>query len=238
MISEKRGISMRDQTKLIVGFVIVALGGLGAGSSRASIYDESDLGDLSNNKLAPTPFTLTHGSNSIIGTVNGSTDLQDWIAITVPPGQQMTFLCEFSLQQPQRPSGIYGLSVWVDFHRERFSGRQLCWFCPLRHRAQNGSGANAPSGGAVTSTVGVDLFSPLYMPNNQAGGTAAGSTGFTPPLGPGTYTFLIQQQGTLTGYQFDMNVSNVPEPGTLCLAVLGGLSLLAIARRTQVAAAW
>ena len=76
---------MRVRTKLIVGFVFVAFGGLGAGSSRASIYDESDLGDLSNNKLAPTPFTLTHGANSIIGTVNGATDLQDWIAIPYPP---------------------------------------------------------------------------------------------------------------------------------------------------------
>jgi hypothetical protein len=229
---------MPGRTKLIVGLVFVAIVALGAGTSRASIYDESDLGDLSNNKLFPTPFTLTHGANSIIGTVNGTTDLQDWIAITVPPGQQMTSFVNSVYNNPNDLQGFTGFQFGSSFTGNAFQASSYAGFAHFGAGAQNGSGANAPNGGAVTSTVGVDLFSPLYMPNNQAGGTAAGSTGFTPPLGPGTYTFLIQQQGTLTGYEFDMNVANVPEPGTLCLAVLGGLSLLAIARRTQMAAVW
>ena len=37
--------------------------------------------------------------------------------------------------------------------------------------------------------------------------SAAGATGFTPPLGVGTYTFLIQQLGASTAYQFDFNVT-------------------------------
>jgi hypothetical protein len=63
------------------------------------------------------------------------------------------------------------------------------------------------------------------MAQNTAGGTAAGATGFTPPLGPGTYTFLIQQSGSTVSYEFDMTV--VPEPTSLCLIGLGGLLLLA-----------
>ena len=114
--------------------------------------------------------------------------------------------------------------------QERLLSRQLRRFCPLRHGGEKRLGGQPPNGGAVTSTVGVDLFSPLYMPNDLPGGTAAGSTGFTPPLLPGTYTFLIQQQGTLTGYEFDMNVSPLPESATFGMALVGVLSLLAIAR--------
>jgi hypothetical protein len=233
MTSEKRGISMRDRTKLIVGLVFIALGGLGAGSSRASIYDESDIADLSNNKLFPTPFTLTPGSNSIIGTVNGTTDLQDWIAITVPPGQEMTSFVNAVYNNPNDLQGFTGFQFGSSFPGNAFSAGSYAGYAHFGTGAQNGTGPNAPNGGAVTTTVGVDLFSPLYFPNNLPGGTAAGSTGFTPPLGPGTYTFLIQQQGTLTGYEFDMNVSPLPEPATFGMAVLGGLSLLAIARRRR-----
>jgi hypothetical protein len=36
---------------------------------------------------------------------------------------------------------------------------------------------------------------------------AAGSQGFTPPLGSGDYTFLFQQLGNITTYQFDFVVA-------------------------------
>ena len=41
---------MRISNTLITGVVFVALAGFAAVSLRASIYDESDLGDLSNDK--------------------------------------------------------------------------------------------------------------------------------------------------------------------------------------------
>jgi hypothetical protein len=44
---------------------------------------------------------------------------------------------------------------------------------------------------------------------------------------------LIQQgDPTTTGYQFDMTVRSVPEPGSsLCLLGIGGLTILALRRR-------
>jgi len=64
---------------------------------------------------------------------------------------------------------------------------------------------------------------------------APGTTGFTPPLGAGTYTFLIQQgDPSTTGYRFNMTVRpvQVPEPGSsLCLLGMGGLAILALRRR-------
>ena len=44
---------------------------LAAAPAKATIYDEAVSGDLSNDKAAPTALTLTPGSNSVIGTVNG-----------------------------------------------------------------------------------------------------------------------------------------------------------------------
>src|SRR5262249_44575384 len=41
---------------------------------------------------------------------------------------------------------------------------------------------------------------------------APGSHGFTPPLSSGDYTFLIQQLGVTTTYQFDFDTGNAPSP--------------------------
>lgn len=47
-----------------------------------------------------------------------------------------------------------------------------------------------------------------------------GGSGFTPPLGPGTYTFLIQQTGPpLTGFTLAFVV--VPEPSSAALLGAG-----------------
>jgi hypothetical protein len=51
------------------------------------------------------------------------------------------------------------------------------------------------------------------MADNSPGGTAAGATGFTPPLSGQSYTFLIQQLGGNTSYQFDFSVSLKGHPG-------------------------
>ena len=67
---------------------------LAAAPAKATIYDEAVSGDLSNDKGAPTALTLTPGSNSVIGTVNGfppgGTDPQDWVSFTIPTGFVMT----------------------------------------------------------------------------------------------------------------------------------------------------
>jgi hypothetical protein len=224
---------MRIAQELFFGVVFAATVGFAAAPLRASIYDESDIADLSNNKAFPTPFTLTLGSNSILGTVNGTNDLQDWIAITVPPGMEMTSYVNAVYNNPNDVQAFTGFQFGSTFPGNAFSAGSYAGYAHFGTGAQNGTGPNAPNGGAAQTTVGVDLFSPLYFPNNASGGTAAGSTGFTPPLGPGTYTFLIQQQGTLTGYEFDMNVSPLPEPATFWMGAAGGLALVAAAARMR-----
>jgi PEP-CTERM motif len=179
----------------------------------AASWDESVSGDLSNNPAAPTGLTLTLGANSVIGTVNGSGgDSQDWIALTVPAGFQMTSYVN-AVYTSSDAQGFTGFQFGPTFPGSAFSAGSYAGY------AHFGTGATNPS--PPTSTVGVDLLPLMASPT-----VAPGSTGFTPPLAAGTYTFLIQQLGSSTNYEFDMNLSSVPEPATLCLLSLGALALL------------
>jgi hypothetical protein len=94
--------------------------------------------------------------------------------------------------------------------------------------AHFGTGATNPDGTPPVSTVGVNLLPLMADPS-----FAPGTTGFTPPLAAGTYTFLIQQGNPVTtGYRFNMTVRSVPEPGSsLCLLGMGSLAIFALRRR-------
>src|SRR5205809_8082631 len=92
----RKGINMHYTPvtkKSLFSATICAL--LAAAPAKATIYDESVSGDLSNDKAAPTALTLTPGLNSVIGTVAGfpqfgGTDPQDWVSFTIPTGFAMT----------------------------------------------------------------------------------------------------------------------------------------------------
>jgi len=201
---------------------------LAAAPAIATIYDEAVTSvDLSNDKAHPTALTLTPGSNSVIGTVNGfgKGDPQDWVSFTIPTGFVMTSYVN-SAYGSADDQGFTGFHVGSSF-----PGGVMSEFDPANYAgyAHFGFAANNPDGNPVAaSTVGVDLLPLMANPS-----FAPGATGFTPPLGPGTYTFLIQQgDDVTTSYQFDMNVRSVPEPGSsLCLLGMGGLAIFALRRR-------
>ena len=199
---------------------------LAAAPAKATIYNEAVSGDLSNSPAAPTALTLTPGSNSVIGTVNGfppgGTDPQDWVSFTIPTGFVMISYVN-SKYDSTDPQGFTGFQFGSAFLGDEFIEGSYAGY------AHFGTAANNPDGNPVSSsTVGVNLLPLMADPN-----FAPGTTGFTPPLGAGTYTFLIQQGNPVTtGYQFDMNVRAVPEPGSsLCLLGMGGLAILALRRR-------
>ena len=81
-----------------------------------------------------------------------------------------------------------------------------------------GTGA-ANNGHPATSLVGQNLLPIMADPTQDPG-----ASGFTPPLGPGTYTFLFQQLGAATNYEFDFTVTAVPEPGSLLLSGCAALA--------------
>jgi hypothetical protein len=117
--------------------------------------------------------------------------------------------------------GFTGFQVGSTFPGSPFTAGSYAGY------AHFGTGATNPS--TPVSTVGVDLLPLMANPS-----VAAGATGFTAPLGPGNYTFLIQQLGGATSYEFDATVTAVPEPGSLCLMAVGGLLLVApVARKLR-----
>ena len=170
-------------------------------------------------RRSPTPITLSAGVNSVIGTVTGGTDTQDWIALTVPAGFQLSSDVLESYQSTDS-QGFTGVQAGSSFVGSVNSTASYLGYSHFGTGATNG--ALPP-----TDLVGVDLL-PL-MGNNVT--ISAGSAGFTPPLPSGTYTFLIQQLGAATAYQFDYGVTAVPEPTTAGL-LLGG-AMLALRRRIR-----
>jgi len=200
---------------------------LAAAPAIATIYSEAISGDLSNDKAAPTALTLTPGLNSVIGTVAGfpqfgGTDPQDWVSFTIPTGFAMTSYVN-SRYDSTDDQGFTGFHKGSSFSGDEFMAKSYAGYAHFGTGAQNPDGSLPPS-----STVGVDLLPLMADPS-----FAPGTSGFTPPLGPGTYTFLIQQGDPFTtGYQFDMNLRSVPEPGSsLCLLGIGALAIFALRRR-------
>ena len=198
-----------------------------AAPAKATIYNEAISGDLSNDPAAPTALTLTPGLNSVIGTVAGfppeGTDPQDWVSFTIPAGFVMTSYVNSKYVSTDE-QGFTGFQSGSAFSGDEFVAGSYAGY------AHFGFAATNPDGTPPSSTVGVDLLPLMANPS-----FAPGTTGFTPPLGPGTYTFLIQQgDPSTTGYRFNMIVRpvSVPESGSsLCLLGIGGLAILALRRR-------
>ena len=200
--------------------VIVAAFAALASASRVTaqgvIWNEALNGDLSNNPGAPTALNLLSGTSSIVGKVNGSNDFQDWIAFTIPVGFMMTSDIN-SVYLSTDQIGFTGFQAGPTFIGSVFDPGSYAGYT---HFGPNGGGGPYP-----INLVGFELLTVMSDPN-----VAFGATGFTPPLGAGTYTFLIQQQGASTDYQFDFTVAPVPEPSSLILA---GLGAIVVARRIR-----
>jgi hypothetical protein len=186
----------------------------GRGSAQVVLWNESVNGDLSNNQSAPNQFTLPQGVSSIIGSVTGGTDPQDWVTLTVPAGLRLSSVV-LAAYQSTDAQGFTGVQSGTSFVCSVNSAGSYSGYAHFGTGATNGS---LPP----TNLVGTDLL-PI-MGNTTL---AAGAQGFTPPLGSGSYTFLIQQLGAATNYQFNYTVTPVPEPGARGLAGLGGALIAA-----------
>jgi hypothetical protein len=165
-------------------------GFLGVTKIRAGVlYDESVSGDLSNDQNAPTPLTLVNGTNSVLGTV-GDNDSQDWLALTVPAGFQLTSIVD-SVYNSLDDTAFTGITAGSSFPGSVFNPASYLGYTHF---------------GPSMVNVGVNLLPAMGDNVNNA----PGSAGFTPPLPAGTYTILIQQLGSSTQYQMDYTIAPVP----------------------------
>jgi PEP-CTERM motif len=201
---------MSSGQRLKSTFLVFALG-FAAQVSATVIYNEATSGDFSGSGLTPTSLgALSVGSNQILGstgTTAGVTD-RDYFVISIPNGRQLAAIVEAAGTQSGNLSFI-GLQ----------SG-------PLFTIPTNATTADGLLGWWHYSPadIGTNVLADMSIPSR-------GSSGFSVPLGPGTYAFWVQDTSPGTfAYGFDLQV--VPEPATYALLLLG-LALCAMAKRSR-----
>ena len=177
-------------------------------------YDEAIDGDLSEDPAAPTALALDLGSNRVSGRVDGSADIRDYLTFDIREGQSLLSLILIEYVDETLPfiPGNRGYHAFFDGATSLIPDID-----------------NAPSfmGGDHLDALpsGTDLL-PILASAPLAG------VGFEAPLGPGTYTYHLQQTSpSPTRYALDFVV--VPEPSTAVLLLMG-LALMRPSRRSAV----
>lgn len=153
-------------------------------------YDEAVDGDLSGDASAPTALDFTVGTNTISGQVTSSTpaDTRDFITFTIGHRHELRALRLASYRD--LPGGAPGNRGF--------------------HAINTGATSFVPSAATAASFLGGDHVDPVADGTDLlpalADGMPAG-TGFTLPLGPGTYSYVIQQTGPqVTSYRIEFEI--------------------------------
>jgi hypothetical protein len=189
---------------------------LGSSAFGGTIWNEWVDGDLSNSGLAPTVVRpLTSGSNDIFGTTgtssNGTVDL-DYFVVTVPTGFDLNSITVLPGTQSGGSVSFIGLEA----------GPQV---------------TVPPNASSAAGLLGWWHYGPADINTNilpSMSIPAAGSSGFSQPLGAGQYSFWIQELSTGTfAYGFDLalvSTASVPEPGSFTTLLIGLPTLFPILR--------
>jgi hypothetical protein len=169
-------------------FVLTLLGAaVFSTSALAAGYKESKMGDLSNDGLSPTMVKLRVGANIIDGDdgVHGGVIDRDYFRIKLGAGQALASI----VLDPKTKVGNNFSFIGVQ------KGKQV---------------TVDPDGGDPSHLLGWDHFSTAdegtdILPSICNG---AGAIGCTPPLGPGNYSFWVQETSSCDcHYRFIFNVT-------------------------------
>lgn len=180
---------MRTTTLLLAG-------ALASTAALAGGYDERQSGDLSNDHMAPTSVRLTPGSNTIAGRFGarsgpgGTVTDRDYFRVAVRPGQVLS-----AIVLSNAAASGFGLVSFIGVER----GRTMT----------TPPTATSAAGLLGWSHFSEDSIGQDILPDIGAG---VGAIGFTPPLGPGVYTFWVQETAICNrcGYQLDLQISAGP----------------------------
>ena len=187
-----------------------------AGTLTAQVaFDESVSGDISDDPSNPTPVTFSPGSNLIVGELRNDaadSDVRDFITFNIGPGQTLV-----AINQLSYADAVTGGTANTGFNA-----------------IINGSISFDPAGGMIGNFLGGNHFNSAengtdILPG-LSGAPGIPTIGFTAPLGPGAYTYHVQQTSSNPStYELDFVV--VPEPGSVMLTLLALSGVFLVRRR-------
>jgi len=202
-------------TRLLLRALVSALvcAGVMTGAQAATAWDEAASGDLANLGTSPTLVSLGLGSNTLTGTTGrdgaGVVD-RDYFTFTLADGWQLDSLMLLPGTTILGPSSLGFVAVQA--------GSQM---------------TVDPTGGDPTNLLGWWHYSENDIDTDILPliGLGGGAIGFAGPLPAGSYTFWVQETATGTvAYNFDFNVTAVPEP-SIALMLMAGLAGLGFLRK-------
>lgn len=172
-------------------------------AAQAATLDEDVVGDFSDDRLVPTQFTLSAGSNLVSGHYGrgaaGGAD-QDYLRVDLPSGLMLTAIQVLPATNHGGGRSFIGVQT----------GPQL---------------SVTPFAAEPADLLGYAHFTAVTTPLDilpgmgNALGEGFGAQGFTPPLPGPTYTFWIQetQASSVFDYRFNFQVSAVPLPAPMIM---------------------
>ncbi len=175
--------------------VLLAFASAPTGRAAVFYHDESVAGDLSDNYLLPTVFTPGAGSSVLKGTViAGAPDL-------------FTLVVAADL----RIDSIILLSYTTDSENPE----NLSYLM-----SQPRATLSAPPSSDFAEPIGYVGFGKWAEGRNVLRIITAGPPyDYAATLGPGSYAFWLNETGPVSGYEFQFNLTAVPEPGAFLLAL-------------------
>ena len=192
---------------------------VGTLTAQTPLFQESTMGDLSDVATSPTALMFGVGTNQIVGELRSNPDdpnldVRDYLTFTIGAGQTLTSI----IQQ--------------DYSDIASGGAANRGF----HAINLGATSSIPAGGTIGGFIGADHFDTVAVGTDllpSLGGGTLGASGFSGTLGPGTYTYLVQNtSANPSSYTLDFNVTGVPEPGSvMLLSALAGLTVVRRRRR-------
>lgn len=189
------------------------------------VYNEAVQGDLSGDSLNPTALNLSVGSNQIIGTTTGNPNLdRDIFSFTIPSGSllsQIILANYVGLDNVGANQGFLAVQAGSSIESTTISTNTP----PLLGAALIGAAPGTQVGDNLLDDLGV--AAPIQ--GNSFVGFPSGN------LGPGTYTFLIQETvGGVQNYNLDFVITTVPEPSAILgIGAVMGLGTLITRKKRQ-----
>ena len=204
---EMFGLELQEMSALMKkNFLVAAIatGMIGGIASADLMWDEAIDGDLSGDYQNPTQLFTKGVNNHVIFTTNDVDGVdREYFTLTIAEGFELAaIVLDVFETDPVSNLGFIGVAAGNVF-------------------------PTPPDAPDVTSLLGYYLPGTGDVGNDilQSMGNGGGSQGFSGPLGPGSYSFWVQETGpSVDNWDLNFIVTEIPAPGAVALLGLAGLA--------------